>query len=114
MKLWLKQTLVTLTAVLISVGKNAYNDTDNRRGACREAVKSIGQVGTVGAGSNNQHNHKHIDSPLGVPAPGALERGEPFIVEFVALYERDGGLCALNNVLIDVCAGDNRSLCVHS
>ena len=89
-----------------------YHAYDGRC-ARRQAVQAVGEVGAVGAGGDHKHDHEHVDGPFGVPAPGALDRRQPAVVELVVLDEGDGGLGALDHIFLYIAAAGDGGLCLE-
>ena len=88
-------------------GQDTDDDADDGRSPRGEAVQAVRQVDAVGARRDDEDDHQHVDRPFCIPAHRAFEGGEPFVIEFVGLHERNGGLGGFDHILLGVTARGN-------
>ena len=83
--------VVGVQGVTAQPGDDTEGHAHDGRGAGRQAVHAVGEVGAVGAAQDHDDDHGHIDAPGAIDAQLSAEGGEPGVVELVCLHEGNRG-----------------------
>src|SRR5690606_32929226 len=69
------------------IGQDTEGHSDNGRGTGSESIKSVGQVGAIGNGGNDQDHHQDKDHPYRLIGIVAQPAHQPAVVEIVVLHK---------------------------